>query len=159
MRYLLILTTAGVLGLSSCGTQAPSRPVADAKPPQAATTKDETNLFPPAGRVATQVYPDHMMNKQFLPGGTMAEYRTENNMEYRAFVVHLADGRNASFLLEDYKKVLQNSKPAPGQSSYFGTDNGQPTYVFVRGPYLAGIVGLPEDRAQVAARQLADKLS
>ena len=158
MKYSLLLLTSVGLILSGCGTSEPTRPTANAQPPQTFTTKDETSLFPPAGRVATQVYPDHMMNKQFLPGGTMAEYRGDRG-EYRAFVVHLMDGKKASFLLDDYKKVLQNPDYSAEKATCFGTDNGQMTYVFVRGPYLAGIVGLPKDQAEAAAHQLADKLS
>lgn len=156
---ILFLTVAG-LATIGCGTSAPTRPAANAQPPKTAITKDESNLFPSAGRVATQVYPDLMMNKQFLPGGTMAEFTAANGAgEYREFLVHLADGRNASFMLQDYKKVLQNPTYEADKAACFGTDDGQPTYVFARGPYLAGIVGLPKDRAEAAAKELADRLS
>ena len=144
---------AAILG-SGCGRSSE----ANSQPPKEATTKDESSLFLSAGRVATQVYPDHMMNKQFLPGGTMAEFQGDKG-EYREFLVHLQDGKKAAFLLQDYKKVLQNTADNTDGAAYFGTDDGQPTYVFVRGPYLAGIVGLSQDQAQAVAKQWSDKLS
>jgi hypothetical protein len=154
-KYPILATSimAAILG-TGCGQSTE----ANSKPPKEAATKDESNLFLAAGRVATQVYPDHMMNKPFLPGGTMAEFRGDNG-EYREFLVHLADGKKAAFLLQDYKKVLQNAADTADNSAYFGTDDGQPTYVFVRGPYLAGVVGLSQDQAKAVARQWSDKLS
>jgi len=41
---------------------------------------------------------------------------------------------------------------------YFGTDAGGPVYVFAKAKYLAGVVGLAEDRADPIARQLAARL-
>ena len=158
MKYRLFTIAAAALVLGACGSGPTDRPSANAQPPKPATTKDESSLFPSDGRVATQVYPDHMMNKPFLPGGTMAEFKGDKG-EYREFLVHLADWTKASFLLQDYKNVLHNTAILPDQAACFGTDDGQPTYVFVRGPYLAGIVGLPKDQAQAVAKQLADKLS
>jgi hypothetical protein len=152
---LLAASVLSVLLAAGCSTQSTE---AKSQSPKTATTKDESDLFPSAGRLATQVYPDHMMNKQFLPGGTMAEFQGDKG-EYREFLVHLANGRNASFLLQDYKQSLRNTTELPDKAALFGTDDGQPTYVFVRGPYLAGIVGLPEDQARAVAKEWSDKLS
>ena len=155
---MIPILALAMTGWTGCSKSNSTEKGADVQPPKAANKMDETYLFPLAGRVATQYYADHMMNKEFLPGGTMAEYNGETG-EFRAFIVHLAHGGNASFLLEDYKKALHNPTPAANGSAYFGTDDGQPTYVFVRGPYLAGIVGLPRDRAATFAKELSDKLS
>jgi hypothetical protein len=41
---------------------------------------------------------------------------------------------------------------------YFGTDTNGQVYTFAKSKYLAGVVGLPQDKADPIARQLAARL-
>jgi hypothetical protein len=41
---------------------------------------------------------------------------------------------------------------------YFGMDGDRPVYVFVKGAWVAGIVGLTEEKADAAARVFAARL-
>jgi hypothetical protein len=41
---------------------------------------------------------------------------------------------------------------------YFGMDGDRPVYIFQKGVFLAGFVGLPEKDADVLARQFAARL-
>lgn len=153
MRSISMVVAAFCALLAGCGKQ-PAPPRAAVKPVAA---KDESSLFPENNRVATEPLKDHLMNKPFLPGGTVADYR-DSSGAYREFVVHAADGESAAFLLEDYRKALQSAREVQKSGGYFGLDNGQPVYLFVKGSYLAGVIGLPEDRAGAEAKLLASKL-
>jgi hypothetical protein len=74
------------------------------------------------------------------------------------FLLKMADPQKAAFLLLDWKSVMPESKYLASMGGYFGTDQGKPVYVFAKGPYLAGFVGLSEEKADPEARRFAAKL-
>jgi hypothetical protein len=38
-------------------------------------------------------------------------------------------------------------------------DQGKPAFIFAKGPYVAGVVGLTEEKADMEGRKLAARLS
>ena len=104
-----------------------------------------------------QLAPDHLLGKDFMPGGNLADYKTAAG-EYRMFLLKMADPQKAAFLLLDWKSAMPEAKYLAHMGGYYGTDQGQPIYVFAKGPYLAGLVGLSEEKADPEARRFAAKL-
>ena len=122
------------------------------QPPQDLSTK-----FPLAGQTRMQLAPDHLLGKDFMPGGNLADYKTAAG-EYQMFLLKMADSQKAAFLLLDWKSAMPEAKYLAHMGGYYGTDQGQPIYVFAKGPYLAGLVGLSEEKADPEARRFAAKL-
>ncbi len=119
---------------------------------------DESRRMPLANRVKTEVVAKALLGKSFMPGGTMGFYK-KGPKEYRMFVAKLKDPTTAAILLLDWKKALQGAKLVPSFGGYFGMDGGQPVFVFTRGVWMAGIVGLSEKEADGEARVLATRLN
>jgi len=126
--------------------------------PLLAQPADESRRLPLANRTKAEVIPKALLGKPFMPGGTLATYK-KGAKEYRVFVTKLKDPTTAAILLLDWKKALQGAKLVPSFGGYFGTDAGQPVFVFTKGPWMAGTVGLPEKEADAEARVLATRLN
>src|SRR5579871_5094821 len=116
----------------------------------ASNVTDETRRFPLANRVDTQVSATHLLGKTFMPGGTLARYK-RGKIEYSMFVAKAATAQDAAFVLLDWHKALTGSKIIPSFGGYFGNDAGHPVFVFAKGLWVAGVVGLPEKDADLAA--------
>jgi hypothetical protein len=115
---------------------------------------DDFRCFPLTGRTAIKEVPGHLFNNPLLPGGILADYKG-----YQLFLIRTASNQKAAFLLLDYKKSLQTPKYLANMGGFFGMDrSNQPHYVFAKGPFLAGIVGLPQDQADPIARQFAGRI-
>lgn len=126
--------------------------------PLLAQPADESRRLPLANRTKADVIPKALLGKSFMPGGTLATYK-KGAKEYRVFVTKLKDPTTAAILLLDWKKALQGAKLIPSFGGYFGTDGGQPVFVFTKGPWMAGTIGLTEKEADAEARVLATRLN
>jgi hypothetical protein len=124
----------------------------------AAKPADESRRFPSANQIRTEVVDQHLLGKSFMPGGTLAHYK-KGPTEYRMFVAKLSDSQTAAFLLVDWRKALAGAKLIPSFGGYFGLDAGTPVFVFAKGAWIAGVAGLPEKDADLAARSLAAHLN
>ncbi|MGI8745555.1 MAG: hypothetical protein ACR2NN_23880 [Bryobacteraceae bacterium] len=98
------------------------------------------------------------MGKPFMPGGTLARYK-KGGTEYEMFAAKLATPLAAAVLLPDWRKALANAKLVPSFGGYFGQDSGRPVFVFCKGPWIAGVAGLPLKDADTQARILAAQLN
>jgi hypothetical protein len=111
-------------------------------------------FFPVTSRTAIKEVPNHLLNNSALPPGILADYPG-----YQLFLIRSTDAQKAAFLLLDYKKLLQSPKYLANMGGYFGLDAAQkPNYVFAKGPFLAGVIGLPQDQADPIARQFAGRI-
>jgi hypothetical protein len=147
-----------MIGLVCCSGPAPEKAVSSPAPKPAANAPvDLGTKFPLAGQTGMKLIPDHILGKDFMPGGNLADYKTAAG-EYRMFLVKLPDSQKAAFLLLDWKSAMTGAKYLASMGGYFGTDLGKPVYVFAKGPFLAGFVGLSEEKADPEARRLAAKL-
>ena len=104
-----------------------------------------------------QLVPDHLLGKAFMPGGNLADYKTAAGA-YQMFLVKLPDAQKAAYLLLDWKSAMPQAKYLASMGGYVGTDQGTPVYVFSKGPFVAGFIGLSEEKADPEARRLAAKL-
>lgn len=98
------------------------------------------------------------MGKPFMPGGTLAHYK-KGAKEYEMFVAKLPSATDAAIILPDWRKALTDAKLVPSFGGYFGQDAGRPIFVFTKGPWIAGVVGLQEKEADQQARLLAAQLN
>ena len=73
--------------------------------------------------------------------------------------MHAKSPEAAALLLFDFKSHLRDAKFLPHMGGYFGLDGAAPVYLFQKGAFLAGFVGLPEKQADPLARQFAARLN
>jgi len=149
MRVLFLLTLAL---LSSCSSEKKV-----AMPAETPKPHDESRRFPITNLVDTRVVDRQLLGKPFMPGGTLARYK-KGKTEYEMFVAKLPTATDAAVILPDWRKALTDSKLIASFGGYFGRDADRPVFVFSKGAWIAGIVGLPEKDADLQARALAAKL-
>jgi len=154
----LLLVAAAAVFLTSCSSQPKQTESATPaqKPPPPKPT-DETRRFPMANQVSTRVVDDHLLDKTFMPGGTLAHYK-QRKLEYDIFVTKVATPTDAAILLLDWKRAMPDAELVPSFGGYFGTDAARPVFVFAKGSWFAGIAGLPQKQADTQARILAARL-
>ena len=155
MRITLFVLAALAAVTISCSpdSKTSAAPVAE-KVLKAVPPADESRRFPKANLVETKVVDDQLLGKKFMPGGTLAHYKN-GSVEYDMFIARSA---KAAYLLPDWSSALTNAKLVPSFGGYFGDDNGRPVFVFSKGSYIAGIVGLSEKDADAEARTLATRI-
>ena len=74
------------------------------------------------------------------------------------FIAKMPSAQDAAFLLLDWNKALAGAKIVASFGGYFGQDAGRPVFVFAKGAWIAGVAGLTEKDADLAARTLAAHL-
>ena len=110
--------------------------------------------FPLTGRTAIKEVPNHLFNNPELPPGILANYDG-----YQLFLIRTANNQRAAFTLMDYKKLLHAPKYLPNMGGFYGTDSAhRPNYVFAKGPFVAGVLGLEETKADPIARTFAGRI-
>jgi hypothetical protein len=159
-RNRLLLVIGLIAGMAGGCSIPPDRPAAERKVSPAAVAKpaDHSRRFSPEGRVKVDVVDNHLMDKEFMPGGNVAEYQKDGKA-YRQFLAEVKDPQAAGLLLYDYKSTLSDSKYLAHMGGYFGQDGSEPVLVFQKGRFVAGIAGLPEKEADLIARELAARLN
>jgi len=133
-------------------------PAAKSAEPAPAPVADESRRFPMQDRVTVDIVADNLLGKDFLPGGNLAEY-ARDGQTYQQFLMETQSGETAALLMFDYKNALADAKYLPHMGGYFGSDGGQPVYVFAKEKWVAGIVGLPQEEADLVAREFAARLN
>lgn len=150
-----IFGVAAMLMLAACGS-APEKKV-DAPPPAPPAVKDDTALLLTANRTSAKVVPDHLLGISALPGGTIGEYEA-GGKKYQLFIIETDTAQDAAILLLDAKGALKDPAYIAYMGGYFGAGADGPVYVFAKTKYLAGVAGLPKDKADPIARELAAQL-
>jgi hypothetical protein len=143
------------------GCSSPSqKELKKAAPRAAAKPKpvDQRWKFPQTNQVGVQLVEDKLLGKDFMPGGNLADYE-QKGKKYQLFVVRTNSGEDALGLLLALKKGLTDAKFVAHMGGYCGMDGKTPIYSFQKGPYLAGVLGLPEVEADLLARQFAARLN
>lgn len=160
MQFRIALSAIVGLALlaAGCGGGAPQKKAAAPPAKKRPAVSDETHHFPAAGRIEARVVEDHLLGKDFLPGGNIARYR-KGKQEYEMFLIRASVPEAAALMLIDYRKRLENPKLIPHFGGYYGKDGDRMVFVFAKGPWLAGVVGLSEKEADLAARDLAARLN
>ena len=151
-----LLLISGLVGCGSApepaATPAPVKAAVAPEPP-----KDHTSLFPDAGKIDTSMVADHVLDIKALPGGSWAEYNVKGK-KYEEFIIDTDSTQTAAFMLLDVKAQLANPQYIPWMGGYFGTLGDKQVFCYSKLHYVAGVVGLPEDKADPLARTLAAQL-
>jgi hypothetical protein len=149
----------GLVVLSSCGAPGDAPAVAEKK--EAAPVvrpADEGRRFPRTNRVSHEIVDNHLLGKDFLPGGNLAAYENAGK-KYQQFLISSASPDQATFLMMDFKDRFRDAKFVGHFGGYFGYDGETPVLLFPRNNYLAGVVGLPQEEADQVARDFAARLN
>jgi hypothetical protein len=145
--------------LGGCsGTREAPPATAEKKPAPAARPPDESRRFPSTNQVKIELVDNHLLGKDFLPGGNLADYEREGK-KYRQFLITCKSPDQATFLMMDFKSQLREAKFIGHFGGYFGLDGETPVLMFPRNNFLAGIVGLPQEEADLVARDFAARLN
>jgi len=151
---LLCFVLMVLAGCSSPSTETP-KPAAAVKHP---APTDESRKMPIENRVSSNIVEDHMLDRQWLPGGTLAHYKN-GAREWDLVLLRANSPAAAAHWLLDYKKELDGAKVIPSFGGFFGSDKGRPVFMFTKGSWLAGVIGLPESEADAVARVFASRIS
>lgn len=161
MVILFLMINSGIaalflaLLLTGCGASGPPpQPArkADPKPPA-----DETRRFPAQDRESVEPVAGPLFGKDFLPGGNIAVYK-KGGKTWKQFVIKNENAGQTAVLLGKFKDTLKDPKFIAHMGGYFGMDGDQQVFVFPKGLWLAGTVGLPETEADLAGRNMAVRL-
>src|SRR5713101_338735 len=117
---------AGVLTiLCACGSTPPKEKPAAPAPMVTAKPADESRRFPLAGQISMRLVNDHVLDKDFLPGGNVAEYK-QKGRTYQQFLVRSKTPEAAALLLFEHKGHLRDAKYLAHMGGYFGMDGDNP---------------------------------
>jgi hypothetical protein len=145
-----------LLALGACSVPS-EQPEAKKEAEPAPRPADETRRFPMQDRVNVEIAEGHLLSNELLPPGNLAEY-SSGGITYHLFLGEAKSGEAAALIMFDYKNTFANPKLLPHMGGYYGIDGDQPVYLFVKGKWLAGIVGLEEAEADPLARAFAARL-
>jgi hypothetical protein len=157
MKRVAAPVVFSLLTMVACSST-PETPTTTAAPaPAPPEVKDLTRLFPGAGKVSAVVVPDHILDMKPLPGGSLAEYNVKGK-KYQEFIIDTDSAQTAAFMMLDVKAQLKDPQYISWMGGYFGIYGDKPVYCFAKLHYVAGVVGLVEDKADPIARTLAAQL-
>ena len=118
---------------------------------------DLTRFFPMANRGDVKLESEHLLGKDYFPGGNIAHYRN-GKQEYDLFLVKTNGNEAAALLAFECKGKLKDAKFIPHFGGYYGHDGETKMFVFPKLAYLAGVVGLSEKDADPIARDFAARI-
>jgi hypothetical protein len=156
MRALVLIVCVLIVSCSSPPADS-AKQAQSAKPTPIVKPSDESRRFPKANLASTEVVDSALLRKTFMPGGTLARYKKGKN-EYQMFVARTASATDAAIKMSDWRAALTKPEFVASFGGYFGQDGGVPVFVFAKGEWIAGIVGLSRNDADAAARVLASRL-
>jgi hypothetical protein len=107
--------------------------------------------------VSSSIAAEHVLGKDFLPPGNVAEY-SRDGKNYRLFLIAAESEEKATMLAYDIKIGLTDAAFIADYGGYAGTLDGEPWFIFPRRRVVAGIVGLPQEEAHELGRVFAAQL-
>lgn len=151
--------TALLLLWASCGPapkeSAPAPDVAASAPKPAAV--DASRYLAKEGQISAQFVEDRLLGIAALPGGNIAEYR-KNGKSYRQFLLKAPSVALGAVYLSDIKDAMTDPKFVASFGGYFGELNQEPAFVFTKGEYVTGFLGLSREEADAAGRIAAARI-
>lgn len=155
--YLRALSVSLAVFLVACGGSSEPRPAPQEQAVEKPKPPDERRRFPKDGQVSMELVDDRLLGKDFLPGGNLAAYERDGK-NYQQFLIATKTPESAALLGFEIKAALRDAKFVPHFGGYFGLDGETPWFIFPKGKYLAGVVGLPQAEADGVARDFAARI-
>jgi hypothetical protein len=143
-----------LIAMVACGGSVPEAPPQQVEAPK---PPDQSRRFPKDGQTAMELVNDNLLGKDFLPGGNLATYEKDGKT-YQMFLIVSKTPDTAAALSFDAKEQLQDSKFVPSFGGYFGMDGETPWFIFSKTNHLLGVVGLPQEEADLVARDFAARV-
>ena len=113
--------------------------------------------FPSQNRKSMAVVQQPMLGLAYLAAGNLAEYDT-GNKQYRLMLIHCRSAQQAGSYIFDIKSQMKEPKFVASYGGYFSQTAAGPLFVFAKGSYIAGIVGLSEDDAVQTGKDFAARI-
>ncbi len=155
MRFHCLVLSL-VFTLAACNIPT-ATPAAEKAAPPAVKPPDHARWFPSENRVNIELVDDHVLGRDFLPGGNVAEYKKDGKT-YTTFLVETKNPEAAAMLMFEYKGKLSGAKFLAHMGGYYGMDGDTPALVFPKQQYVMGVLGLAEKEADMAGRELAARV-
>ena len=156
MKFARLLFAAAMIFSAGCDSgekAAPALIAVKKNPPPA----DLTRFFPLTNRGEVKLEEEHLLGKDYLPGGNLAHYKL-GAREYDLFLLKTTGNEAAALLVFEFKGKLKDAKLIPHFGGYYGMDGEKKIFVFPKLAYLAGVVGLNETEADGIARDFAARI-
>jgi len=158
MSSRVVVTALGLVLLCACGSKPEPETAAPPPPPRAMPKPvDESARFPKKDLIEVKLVEGHVLDKGLLPGGNVGYYRNARR-SYQLFLVRTPSSESAAILLNDFKASLAVFQYVPTFGGFYGMDGANPVFIFQKGVYLAGVVGLTREEADQVAREFAARL-
>lgn len=154
-RYFSVLAAGSLLAGCSSAPKVEEKPAF--RMPSLPRQIAEDVRFPSANRKSVEVVESNLLGYNFLASGNLATYQTDS-ARYLLFLIRCKDASQAGVYLTDIKNELKDPKFVASYGAYFSQMPSGPIFVFAKGIYLAGIVGLPEDEAVQTGKEFAARL-
>jgi hypothetical protein len=156
MKSARLFVAAAMLFHAGCDSGQKAVPVtAPLKP--AVKPVDLTRFFPLTNRGEVKLEEEHLLGKDYLPGGNIAHYKN-GKQEYDLFLLKTSGNETAALLVFELKGKLKDPKFIPQFGGYYGLDGEKKIFVFPKLAYLAGVIGLSEKDADGIARDFAARI-
>ncbi len=155
MRLLLPLL---VILFTSCSSQAPTPAAKAPALPDLPRPIAEDVRFPSPHRTSIEVVPANLFNLPYLAGGNLAAYDT-GKLQYRLFTIRCRNATQAGSYIFDIKNQLDNPRFIAVYGGYYAPQTpAGPLFVFAKGSYIAGIVGLSEADSIETGKEFAARI-
>lgn len=148
-----------VLWLGGCSAP-PAAENAEAKKPalpDLPTPIAEDVKFPKPNRKSIEVVQAKLLGYEFLGGGNLASYEA-GKQKYKLFAIRCRSAQQAGSYIFDIKSQLKNPSFVASYGGYFSEMPEGPIFVFAKGNYIGGIVGLSEQDAIQTGKEFAARL-
>ncbi len=145
------------LFLLGCGGPPPVVEAPVAKLPDLPNPIAEDVRFPSKYRKSVSVVAAKLLGYDFLGGGNLAEYDT-GKTKYKLFTIRCRSAQQAGSYIFDIKSKLKDPRFVASYGGYFSEMPEAPLFVFAKGQYIAGLVGLAEEEAIQTGKEFAARL-
>jgi len=159
MRVRVWLFALAAFWMGSCASTPPVEPKEAKKAalPDLPNPIAEDVKFPKPKRKAIEVVPTKLLGYEFLGGGNLASYE-DGKKPYKLFAIRCRSAQQAGSYIFDIKSQLKDPKFVASYGGYFSEMPEGAIFVFAKGSYIGGIVGLSETEAIEAGKEFAARL-
>ncbi len=113
--------------------------------------------FPSLNRKSIAVVNAPMLGLSYLAAGNLAQYEAAGK-PYKLLTIRCRSAQQAGVYIFDIKNQMKEPKFVASYGGYFSNTSAGPLFVFAKGTYIGGIVGLPEEEAIQTGKEFASRI-